>query len=241
MRSAAKILSFLAAVSCIAAMTGCNNGNENDTVETSDTVSVSESVTSVYDDTEETISIYTGRAVENEEDLAIFKFHAELPEGYQVIIDNAEGKQYASENGAIMVKAQNFKEEFQDLAVFADQGCAMIKGNNMMYQSDTDFSEPMNTTVAGFDAIRYDYTVTSYIFLYETDSQGSQVTNEDGSPIITDEKEIYGEYVDRVYYFYSDEDVFYIICEAPKETAEAAAPEFDSFIESITITPPKSQ
>ena len=158
------------------------------------------------------------------------------PEDTVSKIDNSEGKMYASPNGSIIVKAQNYKEEFQELSVFADQGCASIKLNNMMYQADTNFSDPQNTTVAGFDAIRYDYTVTAYIYEYETDSAGAQVTGDDGNPIITDQKDVLGEYVNRVYYFYSDEDVFYVICESRKENSEAAAKEFDEFISGVTIT-----
>ena len=51
---------------------------------------------------EETVSIYTGKAVENEEDLAIFKFNCTPPEGYETAIDSAEGKMYVSPNGGII-------------------------------------------------------------------------------------------------------------------------------------------
>lgn len=217
--------------------TACgNSGNDDNPVETSVQNADTTTVVNVDGDDISDVSVYTGKAVENEEDLAIFKFNAVLPDGYETVIDSAEGKQYVSPNGAIMVKAQNFKEEFQSLEVFADQGCAAIKMNNMMYQSDTEFSEPVKTTVGGFDAIMYDYTITSYIFLYETDANGEQILDDDGHPIITDQREVYGEYVNRVYYFYSDEDVFYVICESRKENAEAAAKEFDEFISSVTIT-----
>lgn len=225
-------------------LTGCANKNNTDT----DPVTTSEakpnfSVTRPGEaeievggyDEEDDISVYTGREVENEEDLAIFKFSAELPDGYEIAIDSAEGKQYLSPNGAIIVKAQNFKEEFQSLEIFADQGCAAIKMNNMLFQADTEFSEPVKTTVAGFDAIMYNYTITSYIFKYETDANGENVLDSDGNPILTDEREIYGEFANRVYYFYSDEDVFYIICESQKDKAEIAAAEFDEFINSVKI------
>ena len=59
---------------------------------------------------------------------------------------------------------------------------------------------------------------------------------EDCDGLITDRKDVLGEYVNRVYYFYSDEDVFYVICESRKENSEAAAKEFDEFISSVTIT-----
>ncbi|MGN0639123.1 MAG: hypothetical protein ACI4J0_12195 [Huintestinicola sp.] len=238
-----KALAALAAVCLI--MTGCGKNGNEETSETTEaakpdfssvsTASASDDVFEI-DGEEETVSFYTGREVENEEDLAIFKFNCTLPDGYETVIDNAEGKQYSSPVGGIVVKAQNFKEEFQDLEVFADSGCASIKVNNMLYQADTEFSEPVKTTVAGFDAIRYDYTVTSYIFPPVTDENGEYVKDENDQYVLSEEKEINGEYVDRVYYFYSDEDVFYIICEAKKENAEAAQAGFDEFIESVTIS-----
>ncbi len=202
------------------------------------TVSESQSVTTPDDELSvEDITVYTGKEVENEEDLAIFKFNCTVPEGYKTVVDGAEGKNYVSENGSsIIVKAQNYKEEFQELAVFADSGCASIKINNSFYQADTDFSDPVNTTVAGFDAIRYDYKVTAYIYMYEVDENGEFVFDEEGNAVPTGEKEIYGEYVNRVYYFYSDEDAFYIICESPKAVADEEAKIFDEFISSVSIT-----
>ena len=234
---------FAAAAAVCIIMTGCGKNNDNKDDETAETTAAAKpdfsSVTTentAPEIEEETISVYTGRAVENEEDLAIFKFNCTLPEGYETAIDSAEGKQYVSPYGSIVVKAQNFKEEFQELEVFADSGCAGIKMNNMLYQADTEFSEPIKTTVAGFDAIRYDYTVTSYIFPPVTDENGEYVVDENGEYVLSENKEIHGEYVDRVYYFYSDEDVFYIICEAKKESAEAAQADFDKFIESVSIS-----
>lgn len=240
MRLAKKIIAAVFALGIL--MTGCGKQETGDQIVTTaatpafSVTSAGETLADAEADPEDTVSIYTGKTVENEADLAIYKFNSTLPDGYETKIDNSEGKMYASPNGSIIVKAQNYKEEFQELSVFADQGCASIKLNNMMYQADTNFSDPQNTTVAGFDAIRYDYTVTAYIYEYETDSAGAQVTGDDGNPIITDQKDVLGEYVNRVYYFYSDEDVFYVICESRKENSEAAAKEFDEFISGVTIT-----
>ena len=192
-----------------------------------------------YDEDEEPISIYTGKAVEDPADLAIHKFNCEIPEGYQVVVDSDEGKLYKSERASITIKAQNYKEEFMELPKFADQACANVKIGNMMTQADTVFSEPMETTVAGFDAIRYDYDVTAYIYLYETNADGSQKLGDDGNPIITDQKEVYGKFHDRIYFFYSDEDVFIVTMESPESEKDNVAAEFDKFLESITITPPK--
>lgn len=213
-------------------LTGCGKKENNDDASLQTSATTSE--TTAFE--EETISIYTGKEVENEEDLAIFKFNAVLPDGYETVIDSAEGKQYISPNGLIVVKAQNYKEEFQELEVFADQGCASINISNMLHQADTEFSEPQKTTVGGFDAIKYDYYITAYQYEVETDAEGEIVTDENGAPITTDERFVIGEYVNRVYYFYSDEDAFYIICESPKVSSEKAAAEFDEFIGSISIT-----
>lgn len=233
-----KILAAAAAVCLI--MTGCGKNKDEEVTETTTAAKPDfSSVTadnSEIDTEEETFSIYTGKEVENKEDLAIFKFNYTLPEGYETVIENEEGKQFASPVGGIVVKAQNFKDEFQDLEVFADSGCASIKVSNMLYQADTEFSEPIKTTVAGFDAIRYDYTVTSYIYPPVTDANGEYVLDENGKYVLSEEREINGEYVDRVYYFYSDEDVFYVICESTKENAEAAQADFDKFIESVSIS-----
>ena len=106
----------------------------------------------------------------------------------------------------------------------------------MLYQSDTEFSEPIKTTVAGFDAIRYDYTITSYIYPPVTDENGEYVFDENGQYVLSEDREINGIFKNRIYFFFSDEDVFYIICEATEENAEAAQADFDKFIESVTIS-----
>lgn len=236
-----KILAAAAAVCLI--MTGCGKNKEEQTETTaaakpdfSSVTSDSENIQSEEVETDETVSVYTGKAVENEEDLAIYKFNCTLPDGFETVIDSSEGKQYSSPFGGIVVKAQNYKEEFQELEVFADTGCASIKVSNMLYQADTEFSEPVKTTVAGFDAIRYDYTVTSYIFPPVTDANGEYVYDEEGKYVLSEDKELNGEFVDRVYFFFSDEDAFYIICEAKKEDSESAQAGFDEFIDSITIS-----
>lgn len=233
-----KALAAAAAVCLI--LTGC--GKNGDDTETSETTaakpdfSLASETEATDEDDGETVSIYTGKAVENEADLAIYKLTCTPPEGFETSIDNSEGKQYTSPYGGIIVKAQNYKEEFQDLDVFADSGCASIKVSNMLYQADTEFSDPIKTTVAGFDAIRYDYTVTSYIFPPVTDADGGYVTGDDGNYVLSEDKEVNGVYVDRIYYFYSDEDVFYIMCEATEDSAEEAAAAFDQFIESVSIS-----
>ena len=234
------------AIAALMLLSGCSS--ESPSTETAQTtVTASEAEQSVTEVTppmqdhpseegeDETVSIYFGKQVEKEEDLAIFKISGDIPEGWDVIKDDKEAKMYSSNIGSIRIFGQNFKEEFQSLDVFADQGCAGIKVNNMMFQADTEFSDPVKTTVAGFDAIRYDYTVTAYEFLYETEADGSQKLNDDGTPILTNEKIVAGKYYDRVYYFYSDEDAFYIMVECPEPYKDQTDPIFDAFIDSVKV------
>lgn len=182
-------------------------------------------------------TLYTGKAVEKEEDHSIYKFNYTAPEGYELFEYGPSGIYLANENSSIIVKSQNYKEEFTELSKFAESAMANIIYGNMLYQSDTNYSEQIKTTVAGFDAIRYNYNITTYIFTFETDAEGSVVTEENGKKKTTS-KDVYSELSDRIYVFYSDEDMFYIICETPKDCAEELAPVFDAFIDSIWITAP---
>ena len=233
-----------AAAAALMIFAGCSQNKPNTPQQTTETSAAETAMTPAMTnhpvedpgEEEEEFSVYTGKVVENEADLAIFKISADCPEGFNVMQDDKEGKVWASEIGSMSIKAQNYKEEFVELEKFADQGCAGIKVNNMMYQADTIFGEPQKTTVAGFDAIRYDYEIIAYEFLYETNADGSQKTDEDGKPILTDEKREVGRYSDRVYFFYSDEDVFYIITESPKDKKADADPVFDKFIESVKVS-----
>lgn len=234
----------IAAMMLLGCATGCTSGNSSDPAQTTQAAQATGSAAEVTppmqdtppeDDPDDTFSVYYGKEVENEADLAIFKISGEVPEGWNTLQDDKDAKMYSSNIGSIRIFAQNYKEEFQDLEIFADQGCAGIKVNNMMYQADTEFSEPMKTTVAGFDAIRYDYTVKAYQFLYETEADGSQKLDDEGKPIMLDEKVPAGTYLDRVYFFYSDEDAFYIMVECPEPYKDQTDPIFDKFIDSVTI------
>ena len=239
---------ILAALFACAALTACAGGNtqtgtttaapaaETTAVPAAETAETGTDVT-LDPRAEEALSapeVGSFREVENEADLAIYKFSASIPEGFEAAQDDKEGKIYASPDSSIIIRAQNYKDQFQDLATVADNGCATIKVQNMYYQADTEFSEPVNTTVAGFDAIRYDYTVKSYYFVHETDAEGNVVTNADGSAP-EGEKTLVGEYCDRVYYFFSDEDVYYFICETKAENKDKMDPIFDAFVESVKI------
>lgn len=179
----------------------------------------------------------TGMTVENEEELSIFKFNCTIPDDFMILEDSPEGKYYLSGDASIMIKSQNFKEQFLPIDKFSENAVANIVFGNMLYQCDTDVKDPVHTTVAGFDAVRYDYHITSYIYDYETDAEGNPVTDDKGDKVVKS-KDIYNEFDNRAYFFYSDEDMFYVIFETPSVTAEKNAPVFDAFIDSITITPP---
>ena len=228
-------LAFILAVLITVPFAGCGydtKRSEKETTQISQEVELGEG-----EEVETQATIYQGKTVENSDDLAIYKFNCTIPNGFVVQEDDDNGRYFASDKASIMIKSQNYKEEFTDLPVFADSAMGKIVYGNMLYQSKTDVSDPIKTKVAGFDAIRYNYDITAYFYNYETDSEGLPVTNADGQYNVLS-TEVMNKLSNRVYFFYSDEDVFYVIFETPQEFADEMAPVFDEFIESINITPP---
>ena len=150
-----------ALVMCTAVFAGCSN--EENPKETSATLPQSGELNIAEgEDTQE--GVMTTRALNEGDVYAINKFKIDpLPANYQLAAKSQENQGMVFVNGVskITVMAINYKEDLQDLATYADSACAALKLNNMLYQSDTDFTEPQNTKIAGFDAITYDFTITA--------------------------------------------------------------------------------
>lgn len=236
-------LSVIAAIVIAATMTGCGYNNKRvEETSASETGAVQSDVQDVQtgvdiENTGSQVTLYTGREVSSDTERAIYKFNCTIPDGFTILEDDANGRYFKSDSASIMVKAQNYKEEFTDLATFADSAMGKIVYGNMLYQSDTKVSDPIVTKVAGFDCIRYDYDITSYFYNYETDAEGSAVTNSDGGYNVLS-TDVISELSNSIYFFYSDEDVFYFIFETTKANREALDPIFDAFVASVNITPP---
>lgn len=210
---------FCALLTAAAMLSGCKNKNNN-------TADNTESTTSAASETAEQ-EIGTQRQVAEGDVYAINKFTVpeELPGGYRVYVKSQEdqGIVYLNDISQIVVRAANYKEDFAELAKYADSGCASIKLNNMLDHCDTDFEAPVNTKIAGFDAIYYDYLVTANEFIKENEDDEEGVK----SPVAW--------YKSRIYYFYSDNDVYYLMFETERDNWEKAVGDLESFVELITI------
>lgn len=163
--------------------------------------------------------------VENEADRAIYKASVTIPDGWALLQDTDMGKLYASSNASLKIQAANYgaDAELTDLDTMAEGAAASISISNMYYQADTDFGDPVHCTVAGQDAVRYDYTVTAYIFT--VDDEGNK----------TGEKEVAAVYKDRLYALYNGTDSYYLMFETGEADYERMSPVFDEMVESFTI------
>lgn len=163
----------------------------------------------------------TTAAIKDGDIYAIDKFNAQLPEGYELAAssEQQQGLIYVNQEkkAQITVRAMNYKED-KPLADFADSACATIKMNNLLFKTDTEFEEPQNVTVAGFDTVLYNFATTENVY-----NEGS----EEATPVAW--------YKQRAYYFYSDKDVYWIIIETPKDMYDSNSADFDAFISSISI------
>ena len=220
-----KIIAAAAALCITVSMfAGCSKNNGSTESETTTSAAVSE--TTVDTEIEET-PIYETRAVEEGDVYAINKFTVDpLPANYELAIQSQEnqGKIYLNGSSQIVVMATNYKEDFQALDTYADTACASIRMNNMLQQCDTDFEEPEHTTVAGFDAVKYDFLVTQNQFIKENpDDEGDGVK----TPV--------DYFKSRIYYFYSDNDVFYVWFETKQEDWDANIGGFEEFVANIKI------
>lgn len=215
-----------ALVMCTAVFAGCSK--EKKPEETSATLPQNGELNiEVGDEAQE--GVMTTRALNEGDVYAINKFKVDpLPANYQLAAKSQENQGMVFVNGVskITVMAINYKEDLQDLATYADSACAALKLNNMLYQSDTDFSEPQNTKIAGFDAVTYDFTITQ--------NEVEERVNEKGNKEVVSKTPI-AWYKSRIYFFYSDKDAYYALFECQKDDWDSTIGGFEEFMANVTI------
>lgn len=232
-------LKKLAAIFCAAAMmsftAGCSqnddNGENTDAV-TSSAEQNDETTTTVYlgDDWDKE-AVMTSRALEEGDDYAINKINPKtegetLAGGYtlQDYSEENQGKLYNNGKSKIVIRAYNYKEDLQDMAVWADNACAMILIANITKACDTVFEDPENVKVCGFDGIKYDYDIIQNDFIAdENDPDAESVKTE-----------IY-RYKARGYYFYSDQDAYVISFDTMEEDWEEQVKYFEEFVADLEV------
>lgn len=215
-----------ALVMCTAMLAGCSK--EKKPEETSDTLPQSGEL-NIEGGDEAQEGVMTTRALNEGDVYAINKFKVDpLPANYQLAAKSQENQGMVFVNGVskITVMAINYKEDLQDLATYADSACAALKLNNMLYQSDTDFSEPQNTKIAGFDAVTYDFTITQ--------NEVEERVNEKGNKEVVSKTPI-AWYKSRIYFFYSDKDAYYALFECQKDDWDSTIGGFEEFMANVTI------
>ena len=235
-------ITSLICVCCIcavaAAFSGCSNNEpespDSSSAQTQEAASNSGSDISVSGIGDGLINedndISTGtRPIAEGDKYAIDKINPRSPEGSfpgdYVLSDyrqESQGKLFANGKSKIVIRAYNYKEDLQDLAIWADQACAIMKISNITSACDTVYSEPENITYMGFDAIKYTYEVIQYEFVSGADGQ--------------EEKQERGRYKGIAYYFYSDQDAYAIMFDTAEENWDEQSAAFEEFIADLEIT-----
>lgn len=221
------ISGILAAVCAAVLMAGCSNQDEGKSTETSP----SADTTSAPSDDEE-FSLETKPIAEGD-DYAINKISnktegEEFPGGYKLVNYNeeAQGKHFANGASKVIIRAGNYVEDFPDLATWAESTSAGIVISNITNNAaDTDFGDPVETTVCGFDAIYYDYEMIAYEFVENPDDP-------DGEPIKSEAARFMG----RNYYFYSEQDVYAVMFDTTKDSWEEQLPNLEKFVADLQVT-----
>lgn len=225
------IAALCAAVIAVSALTGCSDSGKNGG-DTTDAALIQDTTAATTAPSEtqpaETSEFVEGsRALEEGDDYAINKINPKSPEdslkgGYsmQAYDEENQGKLFNNGKSKIIIRAYNYKEDLQDMATWADSACAIIRLSNVINaSSDTEFKDPENVKVCGFDGIRYDYDIISYNF------------NEDGTK--ADVKEIFKA---RAYYFYSEQDAYVLQFDTAEADWEEQSAAFEEFVADLEIT-----
>ncbi|MDE6746177.1 MAG: hypothetical protein K2J72_06010 [Oscillospiraceae bacterium] len=230
-RLAAVICAFAAA----AMMAGCSPSaeevGENPSQVSADASDTSDGNASVTgnDLLEGTEVITDTRPIAEGDEYAIDKINPKSPEGSLpggYVLSGYEkenqGKLFNNGKSKIVIRAYNYKEDLQELAVWADQACAITKLANITAACDTNYSEPENITYMGFDTVKYEYEVIQYEFVSGADGQ--------------DEKNERGRYKGIAYYFYSNQDAYAIMFDTAEANWEEQSAAFYDFIADLEIT-----
>ncbi|MDE6599631.1 MAG: hypothetical protein K2K34_06075 [Oscillospiraceae bacterium] len=232
-RLAAVICTFAAA----AMMAGCSPNSEDGgeissqvSADAEDTSDGNAAVTEIGDGLlEDEDAITATRPIAEGDEYAIDKINPKSPEGsipggYKMsgYEKESQGKLFANGKSKIVIRAYNYKEDLQELSVWADQACAITKIANFTAACDTIYGEPENITYMGFDTVKYEYEVIQYEFVSGADGQ--------------EEKSERGRYKGIAYYFYSNQDAYAIMFDTAEANWEEQSAAFYDFIADLEIT-----
>ncbi len=218
-----RIAAFAMLLTAAMTLTGCSSNGEGN-AETTENTSPTQIVID-GNDLSAGEEAMTTRALEEGDIYAIHKINPKttgdvLAGGYKLVEENeaVQGKLYMNGNSKIVLRAQNYNEDMQDMATWADNACAMIRIANITHACDTLFGDPQQVKVCGYDAIMYDYDIIQYEFI---DKETKKQTD---------------TFKGRNYYFYSDKDAYVIMFDTNDETYEEQIKCFEEFVADLEIT-----
>ncbi|MDR0992804.1 MAG: hypothetical protein LBL87_07945 [Ruminococcus sp.] len=172
----------------------------------------------------------TLRDREGDDAYAIDKLSVEpLPEGAWYIGKMLNGFQIMSGEWSCTASARNYKDQFQSLETFAESAMASLVITYKYQTSDLIWEDPVETKVAGYDAILYNFTIKET--LWQTEPDGSISKDADGKDIPIPG----GNFTGRGYFFYSGTDVYYLIFDCRTENYEKCAPDWDQIIANVKV------
>lgn len=228
-------LTALICLCCVCAVSavfsGCGGEENSDPVQTEEAKNTSAAVTEIGDGLLDD-SFTETRPIAEGDEYAIDKINPRSPEGsfpggyvmsgYE---KDLQGKLFNNGKSKVIIRAYNYKEDLQDLAVWADQACAVMTIANITSACDTVYSEPENITYLGFDTIKYEYEIIQYEFVSGADGQ--------------EEKQERGRYKGIAYYFYSNQDAYAIMFDTAEENWDEQKAAFEEFAADLEITETK--
>ncbi len=228
------IMTAAALLAAAVLMTGCTSGN-NGEKETAASEAASGTTQVVIENIEiphQTVAEQTSRPLEQGDDYAINKINnktagEELPGGYKLmeISEENQGKAYMNGKSRVIIRAYNYKEDLQDMAIWADNACAMMTLSNFTKACETVFEEPENATVCGFDAIRYDYQIIQYDFIHDEN-------NPEAEGVKTEVFRMNA----RNYFFYSNQDAYVVYFETMEEDWDEQVECAEALIADLEVT-----
>ena len=200
-------------------MTGCKDKQGGEETETSATSLIDTPVSEYNTDT---------RPIADGDDYAINKINNKSPEdslpgGYKLISfsEEQQGKLFVNGKSEIIIRAYNYKEDLVEMATWADSACAAIVVSNITSARDTDFGDPENVTVCGFDGIRYENVMIQYTQF-----------GEDNRPIEEGSYRLKGRY----YFFFTEQDAYVLMFDTREEDWDEQVKLFEEFVKDLEIT-----
>lgn len=225
----------IAALMAASVMTGCKNNSSDENNGVSDVTTENTSDTTFAEPMTGTRPLISG------DDYAINKINNKSPEnalpgGYKLLeySEEEQGKLFLADKSQVIIRAYNYKDDLQDMATWADSACANMKLSNvLLYARDTDFKDPEDVKVCGFDGIRYDTDMIQYQFV---DADGDEHDENDGEEEHEHIKQEVARFKGRNYFFYSEQDAYVIMFECREENWDEQVELFEKFVKDLTIT-----